>query len=244
MKCLNCGHIALKKHCPKCGQKTSTHRFTLSSIFDYAVLNAYLSLNAGLIFTIKELLLRPGHAVREYLQGKRAKYLNAFSLFLVMLAFSLLISSFIKDDNNDIARGVYTQLRRDYPRLMVVAEIPVLSVIMLLCFRKIKFNFAEHLVAATYLSAIILFLGALLNFFDFFKIEETTIIFALLVGIHIFLRLGYMFYFYYQLFANSGLKKIFIVLRIILAIILFTVVNLLFAVFLEFKGLILSSFLK
>ncbi len=244
MKCLNCGHIALKKHCPQCGQKTSTHRFSLASIFDYAVINAYFSLNAGLIFTIKELFLRPGHAVREYLQGKRAKYLNAFSLFLVMLAFSLLISSFIKDNNNDIARSVYTQLRRDYPRLMVAAEIPVLSVIMLLCFRKIKFNFAEHLVAATYFSAIMLFLGTLLDFFDFFKIEKTTIIFALLVGIHISLRLGYMFYFYYQLFATSGLKKVFIVSRIMLSIILFIVLNLLFIFFLEFKGLIFDLLLK
>ncbi len=229
MKCLNCGHIALKKHCPKCGQKTSTHRFTLASIFDYAVLNAYFSLNAGLLFTVKELLLRPGYAVREYLQGKRAKYLNAFSLFLVMLALSLFLENLFVDVQKE--QDDFVKFFQESPRLGTILLIPTLSLASYLIFFKGKLHFAEHLVASVYAFSMLLFLGVLDSsirlFATNFAISDPTewsfIIYS-----------AYFIYFYFQLFSNLKLNKINLLFRVIG----------MFFLFLVFSGIVLTLILS
>lgn len=200
MKCLNCGHIALKRYCPQCGQKTSTHRFTLASIFDYAVVNAYLSLNAGLLFTIKELLIRPGHAVYEYLQGKRTKYLNAFSFFLVILALSLFVKSFNETPQSEFAKY---DLFEQYPRFAQILLIPLLAFISYLFRRKLKLYFAEHLVIATYVLAMQLLLDIPFSVLELFFESNNVVI----INISILFFLGYFLLYYYQLFVKMGLSK-------------------------------------
>ncbi len=235
MKCLNCGYPAPKKYCPSCGQKTSTHRFTLASIFDYAILNAYFSLNAGLLFTLKELFLRPGNMVREYLEGKRMKYLNAFSLYFIMLAFSFFIDSFWEDEIPTTSDYVYIQLRTAYPRFFITLSIPFLAVAVSFAFRKIKFNFAEHLISATYLSSVIMLISDFVEiihyFLGIFNSENTYFI------LYSLSLTTYFIYFYCQLFRNLKLKKRTIIFRILFALILFLLFNLIFVFLLELKPL-------
>jgi hypothetical protein len=70
MKCLNCNNTIDKNFCNICGQKTSTHRFSIKHILDAGILNGIFMINKGFFFTIKELFTRPGHSIREYINGK------------------------------------------------------------------------------------------------------------------------------------------------------------------------------
>ncbi len=201
MKCLNCGHIALKKYCPQCGQKTSTHRFTLSSIFDYAVLNAYLSLNAGLLFTVKELFLRPGKTVFEYLKGKRTKYTNAFSFFLVALALSIFLKEFEDGTQSEFAKY---NLFEQYPRFAQILLIPFLALTSYVFHKKTKLYLAEHLVVATYILAMQL---VIMLPFSLLELLPNNTIVSVVRGLATFVFGGYFLIYYYQVFVRFGVKK-------------------------------------
>ena len=79
MQCLNCNNEVKEQFCPICGQKTSTHRFSFSHIFNNGVLNGIFNVNKSLFYTLKELFTRPGHSIREYIQGKRIRHFNALA---------------------------------------------------------------------------------------------------------------------------------------------------------------------
>ena len=96
MKCLNCGTKCNGEYCPKCGQKTSTHRFQVKE----TISNTITSLIGGdnkLWATCVGLLTRPGHMVREYLLGKRVCYYNPVSLLVCLVAIYAIATYFFTD---------------------------------------------------------------------------------------------------------------------------------------------------
>jgi Protein of unknown function (DUF3667) len=80
--CKNCGTRFTGKYCSNCRQSADTHRITWMEIL-HQLTHAIFHADKGLFYTIKELTLRPGIALREYLNGKRAYYFNPF-LFVIL----------------------------------------------------------------------------------------------------------------------------------------------------------------
>ncbi|MEZ5967452.1 MAG: DUF3667 domain-containing protein [Hyphomonas sp.] len=80
--CANCGAIVDDRYCPRCGQLGSDfHRpfvgLVLSSLADT------FSLDGRLWRSVPLLLFRPGRLTRNYLDGKRARYVPPFRMFLL-----------------------------------------------------------------------------------------------------------------------------------------------------------------
>ncbi len=94
MKCLNCTNSAEENFCEFCGQKTSIHRFSLKHFFDNGILNGALVINKRFFFSLKELMTRPGHSIRDFLEGKRINHYNAFGLLLLLIATTYLIGEY------------------------------------------------------------------------------------------------------------------------------------------------------
>ena len=94
MNCLNCGTEVNKNYCENCGQKASTKRFSLRRLLDREFLSGAFMLNKGLLFTLKVLFTRPGHGIREFIQGKRVRYFNAFSLLLLLITLLFFLDDF------------------------------------------------------------------------------------------------------------------------------------------------------
>lgn len=80
--CKNCEATFESKYCPNCSQKADTHRFTVKH-FLHESFHAITHTDKGIFFLIKELFLRPGHAIREYNEGKRKKYFNPITFLLI-----------------------------------------------------------------------------------------------------------------------------------------------------------------
>ncbi|HYF30695.1 MAG TPA: DUF3667 domain-containing protein [Chitinophagaceae bacterium] len=94
--CLNCATMltADDRFCPTCGQKTDTHRITMSHIW-HDVIHAFTHADKGFLYLLREMIFRPGHIAREYVEGKRKRYFNPFSYLLIVVAVStFLISTF------------------------------------------------------------------------------------------------------------------------------------------------------
>ena len=83
--CRNCGERLVGKFCSVCGQKADTHRYTWHEL-GHGLIHSVFHVDSGIFFTLRQLFTRPGHMVREYLEGKRKGHFNAFTLLLTLTA--------------------------------------------------------------------------------------------------------------------------------------------------------------
>lgn len=79
--CRNCGSPAPFNFCPACGQETALHPPTLGE-FVHEFVGHYVALEGALWRTLAMLLGRPGRLTREYLAGRRRRYVLPLRLFL------------------------------------------------------------------------------------------------------------------------------------------------------------------
>lgn len=95
--CKNCGTRSELRYCPGCGQRISVNKVTFKETFEDLADNLF-SVNAPLLTTIKELLLRPGVLFRNYLSGQRKKYYKPVSFFILTTVIYLIVRSLIGFD--------------------------------------------------------------------------------------------------------------------------------------------------
>ena len=91
-ECATCGTHYEGNYCPRCGQSSRIGRYS----FKNAIL-LYLDVwglgNRGMFRSIRDLLLRPGYMIRDYLRGMQMAYFPPFKLFFLLIALWLLIDS-------------------------------------------------------------------------------------------------------------------------------------------------------
>lgn len=91
LACRNCGTAAPLKFCPECGQETTLHPPTLGE-FLHEFIGHYVALEGALWRTLSLLLIRPGRLTREYLDGRRRRYVLPLRLYLsASFAFFLVL---------------------------------------------------------------------------------------------------------------------------------------------------------
>lgn len=78
--CLNCGTPLIGSHCHSCGQAAHVHR-TLGAFF-HDLLHGVFHFEGKVWHTLPMLIFRPGKLTREYIDGRRARYVSPLALFL------------------------------------------------------------------------------------------------------------------------------------------------------------------
>lgn len=81
--CANCGAPIEGTYCANCGQETSLELPTASAFLREAA-GRYVALDGRLLRTLAALFFRPGFLTREYLAGRRRRYVRPGRLFLVL----------------------------------------------------------------------------------------------------------------------------------------------------------------
>lgn len=92
--CLNCGNSVTDKYCATCGQKTTVHKYSLKHFIEHDLIHGIWHVDNGILFTLRELFTRPGHSIREFINGKRVGYFS----FVTMLLLILGVSHFLGED--------------------------------------------------------------------------------------------------------------------------------------------------
>ena len=82
-RCRNCDTAAPGAYCPNCGQETRIALPTARQFLKDAA-GRYIAVDGRLWRTLATLLLRPGLLTREYLDGRRRRYVRPARLFLVL----------------------------------------------------------------------------------------------------------------------------------------------------------------
>jgi hypothetical protein len=222
--CLNCGHQASDQYCSKCGQPTDTQRITLPHVFKKEFLKWVLYYNKGLFHTLKQLFSRPGHAIREYVAGKRIDHLGYISfLFIAIILFTLAekltgfsYSRFGSSEADQQVLVNFDRIINQYGKWLFLVEIIFYSACSYLFFRKARQNYAEHLVLNAYKTSAILFINIFFILLEYFPGE--LVVLVKINRVVTWLVLIYGCWFYYQYFSAFYQNKFLLLIRSLLAI--------------------------
>jgi hypothetical protein len=154
MECKNCNTIFEGNYCNICGQKAGEKRFMLGNL-PGEFLHGFYHVHSGLLFTIRELFIRPGETLRGYIYGKRVKYFNPFTyLLLISLVGGFLYKwSGVPEHLNEnlLASGDTIRFTGKYFSYRMLLTIPAYAIICSIMYRSSKYNIAEQLIVNTFL---------------------------------------------------------------------------------------------
>ena len=91
-ECATCHTEFHGNYCPRCGQKSTIGRYSFKTAF-LTFLDVWGLGNRGMFRTIRDLLLRPGYMIRDYLSGMQMAYFPPFKMFFLVITLSVLVDS-------------------------------------------------------------------------------------------------------------------------------------------------------
>jgi len=143
--CRSCGFSGTGNYCSHCGQPYQTKRITFSSLL-HDVLHLFTHFEKGFLFTIKQLIVAPGHMQRKYLEGDRVRYQKPFSMFFIC-ATLVAVSRYwiLKSLYNLFQAGDIPELNfvHEYMVILYISLMPVYTLIAWVLFKRSNYNYAE-----------------------------------------------------------------------------------------------------
>jgi len=91
--CLNCGTTLAGQYCGNCGQRAQSRLISIWELIRDAF-GDLLELDSRLWRTLIPLTIRPGKLTRDYLEGRRARYMPPFRTYLVLSIVFFLVAFF------------------------------------------------------------------------------------------------------------------------------------------------------
>lgn len=96
--CLNCGARLKGQYCGICGQRARNRLISLWELVSEAF-GDLLEIDSRLWRTLIPLLVRPGRLTRDYLEGRRARYMPPFRTYLVLSVIFFIVAFFDPRDD-------------------------------------------------------------------------------------------------------------------------------------------------
>lgn len=168
--CKNCDNPILNNYCNVCGQSTKTGRINLHYLY-HELQHSILHVDKGILYTIKELFIRPGESIRNYLEGKRVNYFKPFGFVIILATVYGFIAHYLninpqfdiensgpalKEQMNllrELNLKMYEWMYSHYSFYMLIC-IPFVSLSTFLLFRRNNYNYFEHIVINAYITGI------------------------------------------------------------------------------------------
>ncbi len=158
--CQNCATVLAGRYCAACGQKADTRRVTWGWL-GHEIQHSIFHVDRGLFFTLKELFTRPGFAIRDFLEGKRAGRFKPFATLVVVATVYSLLFRWMPPDFGTLMKGnalltfleTLSSWMGKYYAMMELALVPLFAFSSWITMRKYGHNYVEHIVIQTYLAA-------------------------------------------------------------------------------------------
>ncbi len=165
--CQNCNKELNGYFCSNCGQSSATHKINLHFLW-HDIQHGLLHIDKGILFTAKELFTRPGHSIREFLQGKRVRHFKPISLVILLAGIYGFLSHYF--DINLLSNNIevtgsgekfnqtkatienMSEWMSQHYSVLTLLQIPVFSIGTFICFKKVGYNFIEHLVINSFIA--------------------------------------------------------------------------------------------
>lgn len=167
--CYNCAVALTEGHafCANCGQKAIVDRLSVRE----SLLDSWFTM-VRVFVLVRALLVRPGYVARDYVEGKRKRFLGpyAFLFLIVGIASATYVLSGLKmlqskgmvlgatppstETLNALAVAAAGDFFQRHVNIVILLNTPLLAAYSRLLFRKSGISFAEHLVLASYTSGM------------------------------------------------------------------------------------------
>lgn len=122
--CLNCGHVVEKKYCPNCGQENKETKESFHYLFLHTI-EDLVHYDSSFWKTIKLLLFHPAILTKEYLSGKRKKYVAPVKLYIFISFITFFILSLLpttETNNEAVTKNTQketTQHKKEKPFIQI-----------------------------------------------------------------------------------------------------------------------------
>jgi hypothetical protein len=199
--CKNCSTNFDTKFCPSCGVPAQVSRIDRRYVL-HEIQHAVLHFEKGFLYTIKELITRPGISIREFVQGDRTKHYKPIGFVVVTSLIYIFVMHFLHFnelaatnlDKNEIIQGnsekLFTWVRENYNYSNLIS-ILFSAIALKLFFRKKGYNYFEYLVLLCYLTGIgMLFLTVVIMLLQIVPFKFGFSIFSYVVIIYMFWGIG------------------------------------------------------
>ena len=109
--CATCGTEYQGNYCPRCGQSSRIGRYSFKKAF-LLFLDVWGLGNRGMFRTLRDLVLRPGYMIRDYLSGMQMAYFPPFKLFFLLTALSVVIEGGMNISGKNYSEDALEELRK------------------------------------------------------------------------------------------------------------------------------------
>jgi hypothetical protein len=166
--CLNCNSKLNGQFCSNCGQSSETKKINFHYLW-HDIQHGLLHFDKGILYTTKELFTRPGNSIREFLNGKRVNHFKPISLVIILAGIYSLLSHFFElnllsnyyelngsGKGTEHLKSVMDSLSNwisNHYSILSLIQIPIFSLGTYICFKQVKYNYIEHLIINSFISA-------------------------------------------------------------------------------------------
>lgn len=111
--CPTCDTNYVGNYCPRCGQSSFSRRFSFKGNLT-RFLEEWGFGNRSFLRTIRDLVLRPGYLIRDYLNGMFMAYFPPFKMLLMLAAITLLVSTGFNIKRQNLIQEEQTELEETF----------------------------------------------------------------------------------------------------------------------------------
>ncbi|MBN1397198.1 MAG: DUF3667 domain-containing protein [Bacteroidetes bacterium] len=167
MNCNNCNTRVNHNYCPNCGQPAKLKR--IDGHFIQHEIEHVLHFDKGILYTIKELLIRPGQNIKEFISENRNKLVKPIIFIIVTsLVYTLIVNFFhiedgyVKYENTKTTSAtlIFKWIQEHYGYSNIIMGI-FIALWTKIFFRKYKYNIFEILILLCFVMGIEMLIFAL-----------------------------------------------------------------------------------
>lgn len=229
--CKNCDQHFNGNFCNTCGQTANTHKIN-SHFLWHDIQHGLLHFDNGIFYTIKQLFTRPGHTIREFIDGKRIRHFKPLSLVIILATiYGLLIHNFNIEFIPQLERTRSPQEINFYEKIKdwltnhyswaTLILLPFYAFGSFIAYKKQHRNFVEHLVLNAFLAGQRLILHIIA--FPLLYVYRDSSNLNVVTGLLTFMDFGLFFWGYSQFFNNISKLKNFLLTLIASLIFVFSI---------------------
>ncbi|WPO78112.1 DUF3667 domain-containing protein [Flavobacterium sp. KACC 22761] len=153
-------------YCSNCGQPAATHKINIHFLW-HDIQHGLLHFDKGITYSLKQLFTRPGHTVREFIEGKRVRHFKPLSLVVVLATlYGVLyhyfhINTFPDPGDKTLDYNEFNEWVAIHFSWVTIATIPIYTIGTYIVFRKQGYNFVKFFVLNTFKASQRLFVQIL-----------------------------------------------------------------------------------
>ena len=183
MVCKNCETEVIQNYCPNCGTPVVLKR--INGQYILKEISSVLNFDRGILYTIRELLLRPGKNIQTFVLEDRNRLVKPIIFIIITSLIYTLAQQFLHFEDGYVNAGgfeesattnIFGWIQKNYGYANIIMAIFIAGWIKVF-FRKYEYNFFEILILLCFLMGI-----SMLIYTVFGLIESITKIQILQIG--------------------------------------------------------------